>query len=353
MLSEQTLQSIYASIKFENLGGVQNRPDDRFDLVKYDETKLKSIPQITQSMERGAEHSIHLFFSDMVTGKTDITEIRHRIDKYVETVGIINKHVEAYVTAGHFDKMKAPVFALKFVTGYVVVLQCSICMYSNDMLEVVNTTHQFADIFTMAGFVTVREKIGAVVDNIDTINTLTGIPQTAEEMLDSTKYFDYHIGVTRKNKVDDSLLTTDEIDKLECISRTCTRVLNSLVPLSFNAIKNGHQRYLNYRSRGVGSMSSDLNVKLICNEIDKSPTNSTEPMFVVNKVSKEYVWYDTYVNMDEDWIDDLDNPKQSNIKYNSTTSSFKTISDFFATYGLSIVATTAVAIGIVMTIKRK
>jgi hypothetical protein len=59
----------------------------------------------------------------------------------------------------------------------------------------------------------------------------------------------------------------------------------------------GYQRYLNVRFRQLGLNS----IKEKLNEINVAIVELT--CFKVIKTISEYVWYDTYVELDKGWID--------------------------------------------------
>ena len=140
----------------------------------------------------------------------------------------------------------------------------------------------------------VREKIEAMAYGINEIPLKETPPG---------KYFEFHIKVGRKDREKACPIEPAEIDALRGVSQRFSSVFKIPVPLSYNENKNkvnqdgqGHQRFLNVRFRE----GRDTCVKRV-NEVKCAIDADTD--FKVLKVISEYVWYDTYTDMDKGWID--------------------------------------------------
>jgi hypothetical protein len=291
MFSQDKLETLYQAVKSETPGSILNRPDD---LDAFDESIISTTPEMTSKVQGvGAMQEIHIFLAPVWVG--DFSSIDYSIvEKYNNVVDKFNEIMTD--TYDDFKPMKNPLLALKFEKeGYVNVMQSSLYVLCDDKSKVVIMAHQLAKLFAVAGFTVLREKVEASVYGID------GIPQINEDAIKYGKYFEFHIRVQRKDTTNHDPLDDDELESLEMISSRFKTKFNTPVPLSFNRSKEGteggYQRYLNFRSRGIGATESCSRVKEICDAIN------TETLFKVMKVISEYVWYDTYVKMDSGWID--------------------------------------------------
>ena len=99
------------------------------------------------------------------------------------------------------------------------------------------------------------------------------------------------------------LIEPAEIESLQKVSREFSQTFKRPVPLSYNENKNklnqdgqGHQRFLNVRFR-TGRAEVVPHVKQV-----ETAINELTPFKVLKTIS-EYVWYDTYTDMDKGWID--------------------------------------------------
>jgi hypothetical protein len=194
----------------------------------------------------------------------------------------------------NFKEMKSPILCLKFKDiGYVTVMQMSLYVMSNSRRDVINMSHEIANVFQAAGLQVVREKIEA------TAFGLRGIPITQEEVLKWNKYFEYHLRVCRADGNLEDALTDEELSLLEDISkRFCEDYarFNTRVPLSYNKTREA-QRYLNARFDGMTRDEAYGWVKKIRDAINETG------VFKVMKIISEWVWYDTMRPMDAGWID--------------------------------------------------
>lgn len=291
MFSPEKLETVCQAVKSETPGTILNRADD---LDTYDKSILDSTPEMTSKVRGvGAMQEIHIFLAPIWVKNSSSIDYSV-VDKYNKVIDEFNKNMAD--TYDDFKPMKNPLLALKFEKeGYVNVMQSSLYVLSDDKNKVVTMAHQLAKLFAVAGFTVLREKIEASVYGIN------GIPQTNEEAIKYGKYFEFHIRVQRKDTTNHEPLDDEELESLEMISARFKTKFNTPVPLSFNRSKEGteggYQRYLNFRSRGLGAIESCSHVKEICDAIN------TETLFQVMKVISEYVWYDTYVKMDSGWID--------------------------------------------------
>lgn len=290
---------MFPSEKFEVLlskvssaihGSILNRPDD---LESFDKSILDSTPEMTAKAGSGALQEIHIFLSPIWLGNSSTVDYSI-VEKYSSVVKTFNEiMIDTYPD---FKPMKDPLLSLKFEKeGYVNVMQSSLYMLSDNKSVVIESAHQLAKLFATAGFTVIREKIEASAFGIE------GIPKTTEDAMKYGKYFEYHIRVQRKDTTNHEPLTEEELNGLEKVSLTFREKFNTPVPLSFNLSKEGseggYQRYLNLRTRGIGSVESYNKVTEICDAI------RSETQFKVVKVISEYVWYDTHTGMDKGWID--------------------------------------------------
>lgn len=192
----------------------------------------------------------------------------------------------------------ALIFRKEGVEQEVCVMQSARYVRCNIPDLVVKQCQEDTKFFKQRGFQVVREKIEASSYGI------SGIPLTDEDANKYPKYFEFHIKVRRKDREDYSPISDDEIDQLKKIAVTFSNQYKIPIPLSFNKNKDktnkdgkGHQRFLNVRFRNQGLNTIKPKVDLIKAKIN------TDTSFTVTKVISEYVWYDTYSEMDHGWID--------------------------------------------------
>ena len=196
------------------------------------------------------------------------------------------------------DVMKACHLALIFRSPdgsdkEVCVMQSARYIRSNDPKLVVEQCHEDAEWFISHGFEVVREKIEASAYGIQ------GIPQTDDDAKRLSRYFEFHIKVKRKDRADDSPIIADEVTQLKAISVAFSRQYKVPVPLSYNKNKEckAPQRFLNLRFRDMGIAS----IKPLVKQVEQAIEADTA--FTVMKTISEYVWFDTYSEMDRGWID--------------------------------------------------
>lgn len=247
-------------------------------------------PALTGKDGAAALHEIHVFLMPLNPDSETVA-------KYVDLVDQWNK---AHYTEPNFKPMKAPYLALEFrgVPEPVCVLQSARYLVSDDTKHVVEQCHADAKYFQDHGFTVLREKIEATVHGID------GIPQTAQELAafpTKTKYFEFHIRAHRKgDEANPEPLRDEELAELRSLSETFGDVFNKWIPLSWNVrkAKDGvHQRFFNMRERVTGAVDALALVKDFQRDI------AARSEFVVGKVISEFVWYDTYAELDQGWID--------------------------------------------------
>lgn len=272
----------------ENNGQILNWSGDLFD-----SNVIKITPEMTGKSGSLALQESHIFLLPVWNENTNPIDF-DLVKKYNQVIEMFNFHMEN--TYSNWKPMKNPLLALNFVNqGYLTVMQSSLYLMTNNKLDLINCTHQLANLFKNAGFVVIREKIEASVYGID------GIPQTTDEANKYSGYFEFHIRVESKNNSGDkNPLDKQELDLLDSISKEFEQKFNIPVPTSFNRsthLDGGYQRYLNVRFRNIGSIESLDKVKEITKKINESDN------LKVIKVISEYVWYDTFVELDKGWID--------------------------------------------------
>jgi hypothetical protein len=258
--------------------------------IEYDEEVLSLTNNITGKNNTTALHEIHIFLGPVWDEINNIVddEIVKKYDFVVEQFNNI-----MYNTYENSKLMKNPLLALNFDIGYLTVMQCSLYLLSNSRKEVIKCCHMLAELFKNAGFIVLREKIEASFDGID------GIPLTANELVKSKTYFEFHIRVEHIEKDNCSSFKNDEIKLLEKISDDFTKKFETPVPLSHNKNKDNNgifQKYLNIRFRNENKENIVFKLNNIVQEINKNNLK-------VGKIIKEWVWYDTYPELDQGWID--------------------------------------------------
>lgn len=256
------------------------------------------IPNMTGSGELMATHEIHHFLLPLNPDEETLQRYYDAVDEWNKTV------LPTLDVEGMHQKtpMKPCYLALIFRKDHqeqeVCVMQSARYVRCNDPNKVVQQCHADTAYFQSKGLEVVREKIEASAYGIN------GIPLTDKEAQKYPKYFEFHIKVKRKDRDDCSPITTDEVDQLKNISLRFSSLYKVPVPLSFNKNKDktnkdgkGHQRFLNLRFRNQGLDSIKDRVNALKNSIDRDTD------FTTTKIISEYVWFDTYTEMDRGWID--------------------------------------------------
>jgi hypothetical protein len=90
------------------------------------------------------------------------------------------------------------------------------------------------------------------------------------------------------------------VAQLRELSESYTTKYGVPVPLSFNAHKEGRQRFLNLRVGHVGLNTALQSVDLVKADI---AANEALKYLEVGKSHIEYVWWDDNRDMDRGWID--------------------------------------------------
>lgn len=266
------------------LGEVQNRIGD-------DKAYAQTYPRMRGKNEAAATQELHTFLAPLNPSEQDL-------ERYYGAVQDWNdEHPELT------DKMKACYLALVFrgeegKEQTVKVMQSSRYFRCDDQEEVVRQMHADADYFASQGFDVLREKIEATAYGIE------GIPQTHTDVEKfPSKYFEFHIKVSRQDREDTRSLTPEEVDQLKKVSRLFSQKFDVPVPLSYNCNRDqvtgdgkGHQKFLNLRFRGKG-------IKEIAPLLKEVTAAIEQEGFRLLKTISEYVWYDSYQKMDVGWID--------------------------------------------------
>lgn len=259
--------------------------------IQNDAQYALTYPKMVGKNDSLATQELHIFLAE-------INPQPEMVQKYYQVVKEWNDlHPEMS------DKMKACFLALIFrdVDGNdktISVMQSARYFRCDDTEEVVRQAHADADWFVEKGFSVIREKIEATAYAID------GIPQTDEEAASyPAKYFEFHIKVGKKDAEDGAPLTAEEIQNLKTISRVFTSKFGIPVPLSYNCNKDkiqndgqGSQRFLNLRFRDEGIKTIAPKVREVSSAIENAGLK-------VLKTISEYVWYDSFPQLDQGWID--------------------------------------------------
>ena len=177
----------------------------------------------------------------------------------------------------------------------VCVLQSARYLCSDNIAWVVEQCHEDAQFFINRGLSVIREKIETSMFGI------VGVPQTTEEMAKyPTKYFESHLRIKKKESDELEMITEEELKELKQISRDFTQLYQIPIPLSYNKAKSLegiNQRFLNLRFRGIGAKQAIERIHKLRDAINNNTT------FCVTKIHYEYVPYDSYPQLDKNWID--------------------------------------------------
>ena len=261
---------------------------------------MDEFPRMVGSGSMPATQEIHIFLAPLNPGEQQLQQYFQLVDTWNASVlpTLRDKGLQC-------ERMKACHLALVFrrprgVEEEVCVMQSARYIRSNDPAVVVEQSHADAQWFRDHGFDVVREKIEASAYGID------GVPQSDEPAREheGKRYFEFHMKVRRADREDGSPITAEEIDQLKTVAVEFSRAYKIPVPLSFNKRKDkenndgkGHQRFLNLRFRGKGID----NIKPLVRAVEQRIAEQTA--FTVVKTISEWVWYDTYTQMDAGWID--------------------------------------------------
>lgn len=253
------------------------------------ESYKKTYPEITGKGDMGALHELHVFLLPLNPDQKFVDLATEATKKYNETYA---SELKGY-------PMKMCYLTLLFRTaGPVKVLQSARYFRSEKQDEVIKEIYKDAAFYQQWGFDAVRIKIEA------NAHSNKGIPQTDDEAQLVPKYFEFHIKVEHKSKQENAIIAKEEEDNLIEVSKQMGKLYNVPVPLSWNNLSNadnhdnpGYQRFLNIRFRQTGLKNCASNVDNLCKSINETTT------FRVVKSIDEYVWYDTYTEMDHGWID--------------------------------------------------
>ena len=159
---------------------------------------------------------------------------------------------------------------------------------------VIDEVHADADHFEAHGFEVLRRKV-------ECYGWSDGVPQTDEDALAwPDKYFEFHLRINRREDAPDARVTTAEVAQLRALSESYTERFGVPVPLSFNAYKEGRQRFLNLRVGHCGLATALASVEHIKRDLSADPALK---YLEVGKSHIEYVWWDDNRNMDRGWID--------------------------------------------------
>ena len=278
---------------------------------------LDGCPSLTgKSSEVGAAHEIHLFLSldgQHATVNAHFPEETMRM--YKKAVKIFNRTmVDAYP---FFRFMGSPELAINYDVGVVRIMQISMYVYSDSMLEVLRYTLKLAQAFTRAGFDIYRIKNEAMILGC------RGMPESDEEMRTQKKrYTEFHMRVCRKNGDLVTPLSSEELALLQRCADRLTELCGSRVALSYNEaqedakisaalalkedaegetsskIQKQNQRYFNFRFDGIGITTAMERLS----HVEGWIAEATDGHFEVKKTHYELAWHDTGRTFDQGWI---------------------------------------------------
>lgn len=279
---------------------------------KNEQQYVSDIPKMTGHVDNDmkALHEIHIFLLPLNPSQSDVDSCVKLVEQWNSTYSPSDPEDNP-----DFKPMKMCLLALNFrkpnpstnkiEETIVRVLQSSRYFYSDDFNEVVQECHNDATYFANSGFVVVREKIEGAVPGIG-----YGIPEDTDDMEKyPTKYFESHIRVSLKMSGDKHVVSEQEENQLRTISKDFESKFKCPIPLSHNSLRGddgGCQRYLNVRYRlPDGRIAADEKNKAVIKMIQQSDTWNFE------KIIFEYVWYDTYPEIDQGWIDFTEEEKKA------------------------------------------
>jgi len=264
---------------------------------EYDLSVLTNHQQMTGTGTQ-ATHEIHIFLGPPNPPPELVSDYKKSVEKWNE---IYQKDYSGQY--GDY-KMKACFLCLIFRDSDcnenpVYVMQSAIYCKSNSMEEVIEQSHLQAKFFESIGFNVIREKIEATAYGIN------GVPSIGSELPRFLKtYFEFHIKTKFSGTNENDPITQTEVETLRKISSSLTKQFRSPVPLSYNVNKDktvddglGCQRFFNVRFRELGI--NEIKPKLDQIKMLVTTTKNLE----ISKIISEYVWYDTFPNLDHGWID--------------------------------------------------
>lgn len=265
---------------------------------KFDSFKLTGVGKLP------ATHEIHIFLGPLNPDEETVAKYKASVEKW--NFALADK-----------STMKACLLCLYFrdaqtgVETPVVVMQSAVYVHNNSTQQVIESCHAQAKFFRAEGFEVLREKIEASVYGIN------GIPQVPDEFpKEFTSYFEFHIKIkVASHETDSQPCTEEELAEIRKQALMLSWRAWTPIPLSYNINKDklvndglGSQIFLNVRFRDDGLVGSVHVLEFILNAIKETKT------YQVSKVISEYVWYDTYPEMDLGWIEFHPGEKQTFMK---------------------------------------
>jgi len=258
---------------------------------------MANYPQITNDnpVIGGAVHEIHIFLLPLNPDEETLKKYYEAVEEWNEKQHPLEQECLKSTP------MKACHLSLEFLkkgidgessSPYkdVKVMQSARYVYENDPEKVIEAAHRDARWFNERGLEVVREKIEASAYGNK------GIPQTDEEAQQHPDcYFEFHVKVIGENA------TTKD---LRYIASQYSQHYGVPVPFSHNlnpnqylADKQGNQLYFNMRFRLTGLDKAKEAIK----DLEKSISQTHG--ITLHKVISEFVWFDTYVQLDLGWIE--------------------------------------------------
>lgn len=266
-----------AEIRKKTLVSAHASPKSELGKVDY--------PQINGTSE------IHIFLAPL---NPDAGTLQ-RYEQAVADWNAKNWDAKSNRRPGAATQMRPVYLCLNFrEAGPVFVLQSARHILSEDTERVIAETLADADHFGAHGFEVIRRKIEAY-------GFTNGVPESDDEASRfPDKYFEFHLRVNRREDAPSSQVTPEEVSQLVALSQEYTTRWGIPVPLSYNAHKEGRQRFLNLRVGHCGRDTALQAINLVKADIAADPKLK---YLEVGKAHIEYVWWDDNRDLDRGWID--------------------------------------------------
>lgn len=288
---------------------------------------FNTIPQMESSSgSTCVEHSIYLTFSNIEITNINFlftnenTEFEENTLNNINKINKVTNVINNYVSDKQMTRLKFEIVCLcnNDKTIYVLEIVCKVLC--DDIKKIINTLHQLTELYSKTGLVIMRERIST------NIQKTLGVPKTLSELQKSMSDRYILTKLKIKNISDEKLLILKDIYNKQYIENNTTII--------FYKISNSSH--------------------FICHKLDKNSTSDFDisqfdinqkdflKMDFIEKIKKEYVWYDTYQQLDN-YIKSnqnlqLNQPIQSNKLIRQKNIFFTRLSTIGITIGLGMLA---------------